>query len=372
MAHGSDKTTFIEHRVSQGQGRLSVRDYSGTGPAFVLMHGLPDNSRIYDDLAPLLAASGRRVVTFDFLGFGTSDKPAGATYSFQQQIGDLEAVVETLALGKIVPVAHDSSGPAAINFTLTYPNRVESLCLLNSVYDDAFATHWPEMVELFATNSLNALSGAIAQRPEQFGWLLGWQKEKFRDALPEDQRARFETVIGTLIADNFIQPPGSGAAFVQMASRFFEELARNSLRLPEVEAVSIPVKVIMGGIRSLLPRSHGPGSRVSLSVCLPPHSAGRSLAAIGFTGTSGKGDAVVTCTNWLRLVRFAVIALALGAVTSHSSLAQTATQPAAPALAAVPTIKLLAIGSFTARATSLVWKPLLPSEMRNRTSIPRR
>lgn len=31
---------------------------------------------IWDDLVPYLIASGRRVVTFDFLGFGASDKPA--------------------------------------------------------------------------------------------------------------------------------------------------------------------------------------------------------------------------------------------------------------------------------------------------------
>ena len=56
------------------------------------MHGFPDNLHIYDDLVPHLVAAGRRVVTFDFLGFGASDKP-GTGYSFAQQMGDLEAVV---------------------------------------------------------------------------------------------------------------------------------------------------------------------------------------------------------------------------------------------------------------------------------------
>lgn len=63
---------------------------------------------------PNLLHSGRRIVALDFLGFGTSDKPPGATYSFKQQVGDLEAVIEFLGLGKVVLVAHDSSGPAAI------------------------------------------------------------------------------------------------------------------------------------------------------------------------------------------------------------------------------------------------------------------
>jgi haloalkane dehalogenase len=80
----------------------------------VVMHGLPDNSHIYDDLIPHLVAGGRRVVPSDFLGFGASNKPADATYSFKQQLDDLLAVADTLNLDKIVPVAHDSSGQGAL------------------------------------------------------------------------------------------------------------------------------------------------------------------------------------------------------------------------------------------------------------------
>jgi haloalkane dehalogenase len=97
--HMDDKPSFIEHYVSREQGRVYARDYKGAGPAFALMHGFPDNLHIWDDLIPYLLAGGQRVVTFDFLGFGASDKPSGATYSFKQQLGDLEAVVEVLAPG---------------------------------------------------------------------------------------------------------------------------------------------------------------------------------------------------------------------------------------------------------------------------------
>jgi haloalkane dehalogenase len=242
----SDAITFSERRISRGDGRLYAQDYPGAGPAFVLMHGFPDNLHIYDELIPHLTASGRRVVTFDFLGFGASDKPSGATYNFSQQLADLEAVVNALGLDQIVPVAHDASGPAGINFTLAHPERVESLCILNSAYDDALPVHWPEMIELFATKSLNALSGAIAQSPEQLRWLLAWQPNKFRDAQPSSQRAHFETVTEKLIADNFTRQPSSGPAFVQLASDFFGELARNTARLPELKTINVPVKVIWG------------------------------------------------------------------------------------------------------------------------------
>ena len=52
--------------------------------------------------------------------------------------------------------------------------------------------------------------------------------------------------MGPLIADNFIQQPSSGPAFAQLASQFFEELARNSRRLPELRMLDMPVTVIWG------------------------------------------------------------------------------------------------------------------------------
>ena len=137
-------------------------------------------------------------------------------------------------------------GRQHINFTLAHPECVEALCILNSAYDDALPVHWPEMIELFATKSLNALSGAIAQSPEQLRWLLAWQPNKFLDAQPSSQRKHFKTVTERLIADNFMQQPSSGPAFVRLASDFFEELARNTARLPGLKTIDIPVKVIWG------------------------------------------------------------------------------------------------------------------------------
>jgi haloalkane dehalogenase len=241
-----DKPFFIEHYVPRKQGRVYARDYEGGGPAFVLMHGFPDNFHIYDNLIPFLIGGGRRVVVFDFLGYGASDKPSGATYGFKQQLGDLEAVVEVLGLGKIVPVGHDAAGPAAINFTIDHPDRVESLCILNTFYAAAPGMRLPELIELFATPGLKALASAMAQSPEQFTWLLQFQRKIFHDALLEDQRSHFAAFLAPIINDSFLQQPSSGPAFVQMTSQLFDEVVRNTKRLPEMEALAMPIKVIWG------------------------------------------------------------------------------------------------------------------------------
>jgi haloalkane dehalogenase len=242
----SEPIKFSEHHIPRGEGRIYARDYAGSGPAFVLMHGFPDNLHIWDDLIPHLIASGRRVVTFDFLGFGASDKPAGAAYSFKQQLGDLEAVVVGLGLGKIVPVAHDSSGMATLNYALTHPDSVDSAIMLNSAYSEDSTVLWPEMITLFATRSMQPLAIAIAQSPEQFGWLLKWQQKKFLDPLPEVQKPHFSTFIGPLISDNFVAQPGAGPAFLQLAAEFFDEHARNAKHLTVLKTLDVRVKLIWG------------------------------------------------------------------------------------------------------------------------------
>ncbi len=251
----SDSIKFSERYFPRGEGSVYARDYPGAWPAFVLMHGFPDNLHIWDDLVPYLVASGRRVVTFDFLGFGASDKPAGAAYSFKQQLGDLEAVVEGMDLGKIVPVAHDSSGMATLNYALAHPDRVASVIMLDSAYSEDSTTVWPELITLFATRSMQPLAMAIAQSPEQFGWLLAWQQKQFLDSLPEDQKPHFNDFMGPLIRDNFIVQPGAGPAFVQLAAEFFDEHARNAKHLTELKTLDIPVRIIWGQYDPYFPKA---------------------------------------------------------------------------------------------------------------------
>ena len=48
------KRSYTEHRILRGASAIYARHYAGTGPAFVLMHGFPDNLHIYDRLIPYL------------------------------------------------------------------------------------------------------------------------------------------------------------------------------------------------------------------------------------------------------------------------------------------------------------------------------
>ncbi len=129
---GYPSLNFDDHDVARGPYRIRAREHPGEEPAVVLLHGFPDSLHLYDRLVPHLTP--RRVVAFDFLGWGESDKPPGYPYTATNQTGDLAAVMDGLELERVVLVAHDASGPPAIDWALAHPGRVAALVLLNTYY----------------------------------------------------------------------------------------------------------------------------------------------------------------------------------------------------------------------------------------------
>jgi haloalkane dehalogenase len=237
---------FAEHQVPRDRGSLYVRDFPGRGPAFVVLHGFPDNSHIYDLLIPHLVSAGRRTVAIDFLGFGASDKPEGAHYSFEQQLGDLEAVVKALELDKIIPVGHDAGGPTAVNFALKHPARTAAVTLMNAFYGDAPGLRVPEFIELFSNKKLKALHQHFLASPPQFAWLLGFQRDQMQVGLTEVQKNRYSEFLGPIIDSNFRQRPSAGPAFAQMTYQLTDEVDANSARLTDFRRSDVPFLLIWG------------------------------------------------------------------------------------------------------------------------------
>ena len=148
---------YEEKSVQLNQHRIYAREYSGEEPTIILMHGFPDNVHLYDRLVVSLSPP-RRIVTFDFLGWGASDKPAGYAYTATNQVRELAAVVEQLQLDRVVLVAHDASGPPAIDWALAQTNRVAWLVLLNTYYCEMPTLRAPEAIWLFSTPLVRSIA----------------------------------------------------------------------------------------------------------------------------------------------------------------------------------------------------------------------
>jgi len=85
--------------------RIFVRT-DGEGPNVTIFHGYPSSSW---DWVPVIARLGGRcrTITFDFLGFGASEKPADHGYSIDEQADVAAAVWHHLGVTETFLVAHD-------------------------------------------------------------------------------------------------------------------------------------------------------------------------------------------------------------------------------------------------------------------------
>ncbi len=109
--------------------RIFVRD-AGHGPPLLCLHGFPTSSYDFARIVPELVAH-RRVVLFDFLGFGFSDKPQNHPYSLFEQADIAQAVAKELSLGKLTLLAHDMGSSVALELLRRSTPEIERLVLLN-------------------------------------------------------------------------------------------------------------------------------------------------------------------------------------------------------------------------------------------------
>lgn len=232
--------------VELGQQTIRGVETPGPGAAIVLMHGFPDDSHIYDHLIGLIAPE-RHVVTFDFLGYGTSDRPADDAEPASHE-DQLAAVIDTLGLEHPVVVAHDASGPVAIDYALDHPDDVERLVLLNTYYGSAPQLHFPEMIRLFADPELAPLADAMLADATQRLWLLQHTATQFGyDPLDPDGLG----VISVL--PQFFGDDSNGdalAAIRAWAGDLFPDLAAQDRQIAtgNIAQLPVPVTIAFGGL----------------------------------------------------------------------------------------------------------------------------
>jgi pimeloyl-ACP methyl ester carboxylesterase len=103
-----DQGRFIEH---EGRRIFVLDTNSHPGRSVLILHGFPSSSFDWHLVVPELAKRSR-VVTFDFLGFGLSDKP-DAAYSLFAQADLAEKVAAECGVQRCVLVSHDMGDSVA-------------------------------------------------------------------------------------------------------------------------------------------------------------------------------------------------------------------------------------------------------------------
>lgn len=125
-----DSYPFTSRHFATPEGSLHYVD-EGTGPTIVMVHGNPAWSFAYRHVIKALAPRFR-CVAVDHLGFGLSDKPAGADLTPAAHARRLHDLIEGIGLHDIILMVQDWGGPIGISYAVRRPENVRGLVVLNT------------------------------------------------------------------------------------------------------------------------------------------------------------------------------------------------------------------------------------------------
>ena len=140
----------------------------GKGDPIVFLHGNPTSSYLWRNVMPHLKGLGRCIAP-DMLGMGDSQKiPHSdvATYRFAQHRQYLDALLELLGVSQNVTfVVHDWGSVYGFDWISRHPDRVKSVCYMESFVTPLSWADWPETVRgAFQAMRSDAGEGMILEK----------------------------------------------------------------------------------------------------------------------------------------------------------------------------------------------------------------
>jgi pimeloyl-ACP methyl ester carboxylesterase len=216
--------------------RLAVRDEGAqaSGPPVVLVHGTPSHSVMWREVLPMLAAQGRRVIAYDLLGYGASERPLDRDTSVTAQAELLVGLLDALGCDHVDVVGHDIGGAIAQHLAVARPHRLRRVVLADSVsYDSWPSPTWQHLIDEHAGDPdalpLTAFHQILA---DQLAMTVTEPSRMSGDVL--------EAYLAPLVS-----PAGKRSFFAHQVAHYDSRHTRDiAHRLPQV---ALPVLVLWGG-----------------------------------------------------------------------------------------------------------------------------
>lgn len=130
FARSIERKAIITSLSEQAIATTYVHQGSG-GTPILLLHGFDSSVLEFRRLLPLLAAENETWAV-DMLGFGFTDRIAGIPFSPTAIGTHLYYFWKTLITTPVILIGASMGGAAAIDFTLTHPEAVKKLVLIDS------------------------------------------------------------------------------------------------------------------------------------------------------------------------------------------------------------------------------------------------
>jgi pimeloyl-ACP methyl ester carboxylesterase len=198
--------------------RIFYTDTGGSGVPVVFLHAATGSSRVWEYQIPVFTRAGYRVIAFDRRGWGrTVVDPAGP----QPGTGadDLRALLDHLKIDRAHLVSTAAGAFVALDFAVSFPQRVRSLVIANTIggVQDA------DFVEL-----------GRRLRPPQFDAL----PPEFRELGPAYRAADAEGTKRWMDLEKISRPEGPRAPAQPM---------RNHMTFSLLESIQSPTLLLTGG-----------------------------------------------------------------------------------------------------------------------------
>lgn len=103
----------------------------GQGDPIVFIHGAPEQSYIWRNLMPYLLPYGR-VITFDHIGHGLSDKP-DVKYEYPDYVKYTEAFFEKMNLKNMTFIIHDWGSVIGLDYASRNPGNVRGIAMMEAL-----------------------------------------------------------------------------------------------------------------------------------------------------------------------------------------------------------------------------------------------
>lgn len=139
--------------------RIRYLERPGSGPAVLLIHGLPGTAEDFERVTPLLA--GERTIAIDRPGYGFS---SGGYFPFSRQLQAVQEIVERLHLGRPILVGHSYGGSISLAFAEAHPSEVRGLVLVDAAAtcsrNDAYERAQARMVRVIEAPVITQIADA--------------------------------------------------------------------------------------------------------------------------------------------------------------------------------------------------------------------
>jgi pimeloyl-ACP methyl ester carboxylesterase len=238
-------------------GHRVIYRMAGSGPPVVLIHGMLNASRHWEEVA-LRLADRYTVIAPDLIGHGDSATPRG-DYSLGAHAATIRDLLAAIGIEKATIVGHSLGGGVAMVFFWMFPQRTERLVLVSS---GGLGQEVSPLLRAAAVPGVSALLWATAH-PRLLGGLRAasarLKQRGVRQAVYLDQFVR---------AVRPLEPPGAREAFVQSLRAVIDVRgqkvsARDRLYLLE----RTPTLIVWGERDHTIPIRHGRETHAAV-----PHS----------------------------------------------------------------------------------------------------